>query len=64
MRRYGNLRVGSVFGIFQPETAVSVFGFQKIYMYTCFFGKESENRFLKKRFLKKRFLLIQNKIKS
>jgi len=31
MKRFGNLKAGSVFGILHPETAVSIsgFGFQK-----------------------------------
>jgi len=41
MQRFGNLKVGSVFGFFHPETAVLVFGFpkqkkQKKYIYTSF----------------------------
>jgi len=51
MQRFGNLKVGSVFGFFHPETVVSfsVFGFQKKKNNNIFFFVE--NRKLRLRFV-------------
>jgi len=37
MQRFGNLQVGSVFGLLHPETAVSVSSFQKRYIYSSIY---------------------------
>jgi len=55
MRRYGNLKVGSVFVFFQPGTLVLLtFGFEKK---SPFFGKKKQKPF----FQKKRFGSQQTK---
>jgi len=55
MQRFGNLKVGSVFGFFHPETAVSVFGFQQQQKKIIIIKKDWKYTFSKKSssFLKK-----------